>query len=490
MTASVSLAARLALPGARPDDRGAKGGDGKGQGFADTLAGAVGNRPVKPMPVGNQQPQEPRLWLLDPAMRLSEAALSFETWRIPAADGEEPAVEEPVAEGLDTAESPAEEPELLSVAPLLADEEDALAEEKLTEDNRTGDGPREDGSAAAPPAEAKADDAEAVDVAAPPAVAPQPQPVECGEPRVAVEQALAGWTEAPPPRRAADQPAPARQGEAVPNPKPAETIVQPPQEARPAPSAPSVSAHPTRAEQPADARPASASLAMDERLARQAPAPEPAPRDRAARQTPAPAKQMPEQPMETGGPRVTVLAAATVPAPAPAGAQVLGPTAAGLVSEIAADPGWRATQQAEAAARAARPGAVHSLRIQLQPVELGMVTARLTRSGAQMSIEIQVESNDARQRLSQDSDQIVRALKAAGIEVDKVTIQQAPQASAPANAQQQQGAPRDMGSQQQASAEREAGGRGERGSSGGRDEGARHGTAETTADRAGGGLYI
>lgn len=198
------------------------------------------------------------------------------------------------------------------------------------------------------------------------------------------------------------------------------------------------------------------------------------------------------EPTETIAGRLNILGHSTALPPAPLAAPLTTPTVAGLVSAMDADPSWRAAaaeMNAPAGQRApGLAGPVSTLRIQLNPAELGMVTARLTTTGSQLSIEIQTESNDARQRLAADSEAIARALRAIGYDVDKVTIQQAPQGG---NQSQGQAAGRDpfTANQQQ----QEAGTRGQ--DRGGNDanrqqQGARNGGGEATADRAGGGLYI
>lgn len=64
------------------------------------------------------------------------------------------------------------------------------------------------------------------------------------------------------------------------------------------------------------------------------------------------------------------------------------------------------------------------LKIELHPVELGTVTARLKAVGDALSIEIEVESDDAYHRLRQDSDTIGKQLRGLGYTVDSVTILQ------------------------------------------------------------------
>lgn len=196
-------------------------------------------------------------------------------------------------------------------------------------------------------------------------------------------------------------------------------------------------------------------------------------------------------------PRVNVLgftAAIAPAAPPPAAAAglaaQLSTTAAGIVEAIEAEPTWRAAAAADASfQRSHNPGPVSSLRIQLNPAELGMVTARLVANGSQLEIEIRVESSDARQKLAHDADTIVKALRGVGYDIDRVTIQQVQQG---ANAAQQGAASRDpfmQGQQQQEQAGANAGGRNGQGSGDSAGTG-RHNQGETVADGAGGGVYI
>jgi chemotaxis protein MotD len=196
---------------------------------------------------------------------------------------------------------------------------------------------------------------------------------------------------------------------------------------------------------------------------------------------------------------VSVLGFSTSSAPVtppPVLAGQLSPTAAGVVAAIEAEPAWRAAAaEAAIAQRGQAPGqapgqthgVVSSLRIQLNPAELGMVTARLVASGSQLEIEIRVESNDARQRLANDSDAIVRALRGVGYDVERVTIQQAQPAGA--TAQQDNAGGRNPLMQQEHQHGRAGGGRNGRD---GPDDGGstRPGAGEAAAQRAGGGVYI
>jgi chemotaxis protein MotD len=196
-------------------------------------------------------------------------------------------------------------------------------------------------------------------------------------------------------------------------------------------------------------------------------------------------------------PTVSVLGFSNSSAPviaaniAPAGlAAPLSTTGAGVVAAIEAEPTWRAAAADAVTQRGGSNGVVSSLRIQLNPAELGMVTARLVASGSQLEIEIRVESNDARQKLANDADAIVKALRGVGYDVERVTIHQGPQGGA--SAQPQGTASRDpfmQQGQQQDQAGANAGGRNGQASGNGANAAQRN-PGEPGAERPGGGVYI
>ena len=208
-----------------------------------------------------------------------------------------------------------------------------------------------------------------------------------------------------------------------------------------------------------------------------------------------PRENAPDVPVQPG--RVTVLAQQNVPAPVTPAPSL---TTASLLTAIAADGSWR--DLASAADSRGLPAqntaaSAHSLKVQLRPAELGMVTASLRFAGEQLTVELQVESAEAQQRLNADADTIVRSLRALGLEVDRVTIQQStvvttPNARADANAGQN-GQP---GPDRQSF--NSAGSGGGNGQAGGQQSGrdtsngaqASQNTAPGNAGRAGGGLYI
>ena len=184
---------------------------------------------------------------------------------------------------------------------------------------------------------------------------------------------------------------------------------------------------------------------------------------------------------------VTVLSQQTAPAPV----QGLTQTATALTEQLAqglssatrADAPVGASLQSNAAAK---PGMVTTLNIQLQPIELGTVTARISGSEGQLSIEITVENAEARQRLTTDSDSIVSALRGMGIEIDRVTVQQS---QANSGTQQNSGGREDQFAQPEqgrGESQSENSGRGNQQQGGA----SARGQGNEASDSAGGGLYI
>lgn len=121
-----------------------------------------------------------------------------------------------------------------------------------------------------------------------------------------------------------------------------------------------------------------------------------------------------------------------------------GETVSALAKSIAADRGT--SEFARVAASASdtpgvnRQAPVRDLTIQLQPISLGTVNARLRTQGEQLMVEIRVDNAEAFQRLSVERDALAASLRGLGFKVDDVTIVQQP---APANAAQAGLSPRD-----------------------------------------------
>ncbi|MEP9389708.1 flagellar hook-length control protein FliK [Mesorhizobium sp. KR9-304] len=118
-------------------------------------------------------------------------------------------------------------------------------------------------------------------------------------------------------------------------------------------------------------------------------------------------------------PRPIILSQQNIPAPMPS-------TSILLAESIAASdllPPVNALARDAIHASATHVSA-QSLKIQLHPAELGMVTATLRFAGEQLSIELQVENQEAHRRLSSDSETIVKSLRDLGYDIERVTISQ------------------------------------------------------------------
>lgn len=128
--------------------------------------------------------------------------------------------------------------------------------------------------------------------------------------------------------------------------------------------------------------------------------------------------------------RVTVISEANHVGIAPAQS---GQTGTALARIIASDGDWRAFASAASSPADAPESNFHApvrdLKIQLQPVSLGTVNARLRVEGEQLRVEIRVENAEAFQRLSADRDAIVTSLRGLGFKVDEVAIVQQPAAT-------------------------------------------------------------
>ena len=179
-------------------------------------------------------------------------------------------------------------------------------------------------------------------------------------------------------------------------------------------------------------------------------------------------------------PEIRVVSIQRAPAPVASGEQTpLAPRAG--TSEAAH---LQTGQQGEAGRM------VQTLKIQLQPAELGMVTARLRIVGEQLTVDLQVENTEARHRLSTDSDSIVKALRSLGYDIDRVTVQQSAsggQSNTATGGNARDGAFQSMSDGRgEGDPSRGAGGERARREQAGRDGR----QAQDTADAAQNGLYI
>ncbi|MDJ1462955.1 flagellar hook-length control protein FliK [Nitratireductor sp. GZWM139] len=178
-------------------------------------------------------------------------------------------------------------------------------------------------------------------------------------------------------------------------------------------------------------------------------------------------------------PEIRVVSIQRAPAPAASSEQAAATqrAAAGEAAHL------QTTQQGEAGRM------VQTLKIQLQPAELGLVTARLRIVADQLTVDLQVENAEARHRLSTDSESIVKALRSLGYDIDRVTVQQsAPggQSNTATGGNTRDGSFQSMNGQNDGDLSR--GGNGERSS---REQSGRDGRqTQDGGDAANNGLYI
>lgn len=178
-------------------------------------------------------------------------------------------------------------------------------------------------------------------------------------------------------------------------------------------------------------------------------------------------------------PEIRVVSIQRAPAPAASSEQAAATqrAAAGEAAHL------QTTQQGEAGRM------VQTLKIQLQPAELGLVTARLRIVADQLTVDLQVENAEARHRLSTDSESIVKALRSLGYDIDRVTVQQsAPggQSNTATGGNTRDGSFQSMNGQNDGDLSR--GGNGERSS---REQSGRDGRqAQDGGDATNNGLYI
>ncbi|ATN33042.1 hypothetical protein ACO34A_04400 [Rhizobium sp. ACO-34A] len=134
-----------------------------------------------------------------------------------------------------------------------------------------------------------------------------------------------------------------------------------------------------------------------------------------------------------------------------------------VASTIANDPQWAgaldpASKLANSALFASTGNVVHTLKIQMNPVELGNVTATMRLVGEDLSIHLTVHSSSAYRELTNDSNSIMDALKAQGFSVDQISVSMSSSSDKsgdnPAGGRQAS----DMGQSQQQQGNRQSGG--------------------------------
>jgi chemotaxis protein MotD len=109
----------------------------------------------------------------------------------------------------------------------------------------------------------------------------------------------------------------------------------------------------------------------------------------------------------------------------------LAQNSASVTAAITGDSEWaRAMQPASALSNAAEwtstGKVVNTLKIQMAPVDLGVVTATMRLSGDALNVDLKVSTGAAYRQLKEDHDHIIEALRSQGYAVDNITISMAP----------------------------------------------------------------
>ncbi|THV23694.1 flagellar hook-length control protein FliK [Peteryoungia ipomoeae] len=106
---------------------------------------------------------------------------------------------------------------------------------------------------------------------------------------------------------------------------------------------------------------------------------------------------------------------------------------ANITAAMLGDSEWLSAMQpgselANAATQSSQGRVVHTLKIQMTPIELGNVTATLKLVGEELSVQLTVDNQAALRQLQADQSDMINALKAQGLAVDQVqvTLQIAP----------------------------------------------------------------
>jgi chemotaxis protein MotD len=177
-------------------------------------------------------------------------------------------------------------------------------------------------------------------------------------------------------------------------------------------------------------------------------------------------------------------------APTPVGTVSMSANAQSVASAIAGSGNPAQSLDANSSLSMAAGGAtgkvVNTLKIQMHPIDLGLVTATLRLRGEELQIDLRVRTGEAYRQLSDDQDAMVKALQAQGFQVDQVNVIYAPSdggAGSETPAQQQ-------GNQQPTNTGRDgqnglaSGGESRNGSSGQRNEDDRRAGSENLREAA------
>ncbi|MDH4440385.1 MAG: flagellar hook-length control protein FliK [Rhizobium sp.] len=127
--------------------------------------------------------------------------------------------------------------------------------------------------------------------------------------------------------------------------------------------------------------------------------------------------------------------------------------AASITAAMLGDTEWvsamsSGSELANAAAHSSQGKVVNTLKLQMSPIELGSVTATLRLSGEELSVQLTVDNPAALRQLSNDTSDILKALRAQGLTVDHVQVNmQAPSVDRSADAGSNNAASQQQGQQ-------------------------------------------
>ncbi|WP_136659706.1 flagellar hook-length control protein FliK [Nitratireductor sp. XY-223] len=128
------------------------------------------------------------------------------------------------------------------------------------------------------------------------------------------------------------------------------------------------------------------------------------------------------EPVSLSSNMVTVIEARQFP-----GLSASQSSAAAVVSAVTGDASWsamlRGAESISAQSLDQAQNTVNTLKIRLNPAELGSVDATLKLSGGQLLVELKVETIEAYRHLADGQQQIIKALKGQGYAVEHITIQ-------------------------------------------------------------------
>jgi chemotaxis protein MotD len=113
---------------------------------------------------------------------------------------------------------------------------------------------------------------------------------------------------------------------------------------------------------------------------------------------------------------------------------------ASVTAAISGDSDWAHAMHASsslsnAAEQSSTGKVVNTLKIQMNPIELGLVTATLRLQGDALNVDLKVETAAAFRQLKEDHNKMLESLRSQGYAVDSVTISMAPTASSDAGSQ-------------------------------------------------------